>query len=267
MNFLLDRRRLLIGLAAASTAAAAPVVAGAVPVLESPQLLRLADLLPGVLAERQAARDHKQAVINDWWWEWPLAPAAICDGHAYGYNRDCEHGLTGSPILASGEAVPTEKRDYSWEAIQERKANPDAHYSRLVLSAKFLTSKRDDCLRAIRRKRPKHQLSGAEIAELETLAADYSEKAALAAVYETERERVRAASGYGEAVARCEAAFDAMSKLIGEIVATPATTMAGVIIKAQALAAWEADPQAISNISSWSWPGAFASEVLAIASA
>lgn len=270
-NLLLDRRRLLLGLAAASTAAAAPAVAGVAPVLENPELLRLADLLPAALAERAAATAHKAAVVAEWSPAWPIAPDAICDGYATGFSTIGETGLTGAPMLANGERPPLPPhgltgREWS-EHVDKCRADPAAHYPRVVMSAKWLASRRDDCLKKLRRQRPKHPLSPVQVAELETLAGDYSQKAALAAAYETECARIKAASGYAAAVARDKAAFDALAKLVGEIITAPAETMAGVIVKAQALAAWEADRDAIIHPASWSWPGAFASEVLAIASA
>lgn len=266
MTFLLDRRRLLIGLAAASTAAAAPIAVPAASPPENPELLALADQLDAAVAETAAARAHKQAVINEWWWEWPSAPAAICEGHAihHDYNGPGERGLTGVPILASGDVVPSydQRREASWEA---RRDNPDAYYARVVGKSEAFADARDGTLKAIRRKR-QHPLIPHIRAELEQRLAEHANKAKVAAEYEAECERVRKASGYAEAVARDKAAFDALAALVGAIMAAPAATMAGVMVKAQALAAWEAEPLHIAHVKSWDWAGVFAADVIRLAS-
>lgn len=269
-TLLMDRRRLLLGLAAASTAAAAPIATLATAPAESPALLALAERLEAAAAETAAARAHKQAVVSDWWGKWPTAPAEICEGFNRSYGAHGEQGLTGAQILSNGHPVPNAPSRASadqWRAyLAACNANPEAYHSRVVgTSARFAT-RRDDCLKAIDRKRPRHPLSPAEIAELQAMAADYSEKAVLAAAYEGSCERVREASGYREAVDRDNAAFQALAAIVAEIIATPAETVAGVIIKAQALAAWEAEPAHIFHVASWNWPGAFAAEVIRIAS-
>lgn len=266
MTFLLDRRRLLIGLAAASTAAVSPVAAHVAAPVEHPELLALGDKLDAAVAETAAARDHKRAVIARWRGQWPSAPAAVCDGHAIHSSHDGERGLTGDLILASGASAP------SYDAVraasfEQRRDNPDAYYPRCVGTAEWFASRRDNALTAIRRHRPRHPLSALDVAQLEIEAALYGDKAALAAAYEAECERVRKASGYAEAVARDKAAFHALAALVGAIIATPADTMAGVMVKAQALAAWEAEPLHIAHVQSWGWSGAFAADVLRIASA
>ncbi len=107
LNALLDRRRLLLGLAAAPTAAAAPAAVRATAPTENPKLLRLADQLDAAIAKAAAARAHKQAVIDKWWWKWPTAPDAICYGYAkHQYTAEAETGLTGARILANGASVP-----------------------------------------------------------------------------------------------------------------------------------------------------------------
>jgi hypothetical protein len=269
----LTRRRLLIGLAAASTAAAAPAaVAGAAVATptENPELIRLGDLLDGVAAEVDAARAHKQTVINHWWKSWPKAPDAICDGYVQttGYHA-AEKGLTGTVIRADGSPVPPHRNTNTaaeWLAyVDEKRTNPAVHCPRYVQTAKDFAWRREQCLKALRRKRSKHPLPPLEVARLELEAGLYGDKEALAADYEAACKRVLAASGYREAIARDKAAYDALATLVGAIIEQPAETMAGIIIKAQALTAWNAEPTRMLHVEGWGWPGAFAAEVLRIA--
>ena len=65
----LDRRRLLLGLAAASSAAALPSIAMAetkVAATENPALVRLGDKLPLIKAEYLAAAEAEASIVAAW---------------------------------------------------------------------------------------------------------------------------------------------------------------------------------------------------------
>lgn len=266
----LNRRRLLLGLAAASTVAVAPVALGAAKVaVETPELLALAEKLDAAVAETAAARAQVRAVIAEWAPRWPSAPAAICRSHFPGSALEQERGLTGACILANGNPEPSrpDHRGADWLAYLDAvRANPDACHARGVQTSQGFLAEREHFLKAAKRRRSRGSKSGeADAVYCDAQAGLAGDKVALAAEYEAECARVRKASGYAEAMSRSKAAFDALAATVGAIIAAPAATMAGVMVKAQALAAWEAEPAHICHVESWKWGGAFASEVIRIA--
>ncbi|RWP32230.1 MAG: hypothetical protein EOR04_33120, partial [Mesorhizobium sp.] len=75
----INRRRMLLGLAAASTAAAAITAASAAGCasVENPELVRLGNRLPEAAAEYRAALEEIEWIAAEWKHRWPLAPDEI----------------------------------------------------------------------------------------------------------------------------------------------------------------------------------------------
>lgn len=243
-NATLNRRRLLLGLAAASTAAAtSAAIASVQPVTaENAELLRLGDELPAVHGRFVATTAKLQAVVRKWLPRWPSIPDAIIEARGEWVWSGLARDLTGAGQLVNGEAVRL--HSLSWldgEAARLRKS--------LVSS---------------RRRNP---LPPTEVAERLARASKLESVADQLRVYLAECDRVREASGYEPAKARNTAALEALSALVGEIIRQPAETMDGVLIKAEALDAWQSvpKPERLFVIKGWNWPGVLAADVLRIA--
>ena len=103
--------------------------------------------------------------------------------------------------------------------------------------------------------------------ELRRLIGLHADKLALATAYEAERDRVQSASGISGAKARCDAAYAALAALVEQIITADETTMAGVVIKAQAIAAWNAIPLGRRFLPSLEggWEAKLAASILRIA--
>ena len=103
----LDRRRLLLGLAAASSAAALPSIATAaakVTPTENPALVRLGEKLPAINAEYLAAAKAEVSIVAAWSAHWPLAPEALIK--PYRDDSAMERTLTGAGLTRQGQQWP-----------------------------------------------------------------------------------------------------------------------------------------------------------------
>jgi hypothetical protein len=98
---------------------------------------------------------------------------------------------------------------------------------------------------------------------LDQLVAEYT----AAAKYEAEKARILRASGYEAADQRKQAAAKALIEAIDSIMAAPETAMAGVMIKAQALASWSLveDWQRLLTIQAAKWGPSLGASVLRLA--
>jgi hypothetical protein len=242
MTFLLDRRRLLIGLAAASTAAAVPVTAGAVQAAaESAELLRLGDMLPAIADEYFDALDAEAQIFRAWNDKLPTPPDAILMG--VGRHDELLRDLAGSGLQ------PT------------RYVAPSADFTMLAEAAESTIRKGGGP-----RKAP---------AALRPILARHREHERLAREYEAERARIVAASGYEAASARRKSALAAFQDTVRRIMAEAPIGMTGVIVQAQAIAAWGNVPvpdqlwAAVETSKSGgaSWATTFAATLLRIATA
>jgi hypothetical protein len=118
------------------------------------------------------------------------------------------------------------------------------------------------------RRRPKHPLTADQIAELQNEISALSERLAIVRSYEAEKDRVLKASGYPEARAAYLAKRAALIAMIGAVMAEPAVTIEGVIVKAQALSVLsDGHLRAMSFIEQLDqgWITGFADQVLEIA--
>lgn len=250
-----NRRRLLLGLASASASGAAIVAAGVTvgavtadtahgaTVAENPSLLTLGDQLPDAEAEMVAANAALRDVLRRWWSKWPVAPDAIVKP----YRDDCalERGLDGSCIGPDG------RRDLD-------KARP-------LFSSQQLAWDLDSVDRTMKRRRPRHPLSVEQLMDLEAKRAMLSDQLAQAREYEAAKARTLEASGYEAARDRQSAAREALLSIVSRIMAEPETSMAGVVIKAEALTAWANAPYHAFEVKGWAWPQQLAASLLRIA--
>ncbi|TPK04590.1 hypothetical protein FJ872_27405 [Mesorhizobium sp. B2-5-9] len=211
----INRRRLLLGLAAASTAAAVTVAprAHSATIAENPELVRLGNAFPAIAEEHRAAKEARSKIINKWSKLWPSAPDEILIGGSHG--RVIERDLTGCGVYRNGKTVGIVTcDDLDWYIGRAKR----------ILKGKSI-DKRAVCGLPNRASWELH---------LDELVAEYG----VAAKYEAEQTRILKASGYKAANERRTKASTALVAAVDAIMAQPETTMAGIVIKAQALAAW-----------------------------
>jgi hypothetical protein len=224
----INRRRLLLGFAAASTAAAGvSLPATAAAPIENPRLIELGDKLETLESACLSARDKVHAIEAYWTPRWPKTPAALLDE-----GNEVDRDFQGYVIYE-----PDRPR------IQQTYASPDDIDWRVDNARRIVRGRTID----------KRKIRGAGRAEWEQELARLSRLRPIAKRHEARRARVMKQSGYKEAKKAREIAMRNLGDLVSEAVALPATGMAGVMIKAQALAAWGRHADALWNMS---YPGA-----------
>lgn len=234
---LFDRRRMLLGLAAASTAAAGPALATVATPSESAALLALAAQIPAVVKRYQDARDHQTAIEAKWIPVWPLAPDEITKPSTFA-TYETERTFAGGALYRRGESGPRivhGASHYRWQAAP------------------------------VRRSMRKKNLPAGERAELEAEFAKLQRLQAVAAKHEAEIARIKAAStDYEPAWKAHSAAACDLCALVSAIMAETETTMEGLLIEAQALAAWDgvASLYRELNAKGAAWPGQIAASIL-----
>jgi hypothetical protein len=235
----MNRRSLLLGLAAASTAAATGAAVAATVPSENPELIRLGNALPGLVAEYKAARAERSSIVAAWSTRWPRVPDELLNGGCAG--PDVERDMTGEAIL----------HPHKW----------GGNRARGIRTAEELQCCHDFLKDRVRRARTARTRERAA----EHLA-EYPPLLAIAHRYEARCKRVRDVSGYTRAHQRRQAAERALTETIRDIMATEETSMAGVVIKAQAMAATTELPAWASIIDGGlTWGPKLADAVLRIA--
>ncbi len=236
MSNLFDRRRMLLGLAAASTAAASPLAAAPCKA-ENPALLEMAAKLPATVKRYQHARDHQAAIEAKWTPQWPLAPEEITEpGKPACY--DMERTFAGGALYRKGEAR-----------------------ARRVFRASHFRWEADAARRALRKKK----LAESDRAEWQAELAKCERLQAVAAKYEAEIARIKAGSTDYEPAWKAHGdEANALCALVSAMMAETETTMEGLLIKAQALAAWDgvASLYRELNAKGAAWPGQIAASIL-----
>ncbi|MER8531709.1 hypothetical protein NKH61_10515 [Mesorhizobium sp. M1005] len=234
----INRRRMLLGLAAASTAAAAVTatsVAGCAPV-ENPELVRLGNQLPDATAEYLAAREAIEWIAAEWKHRWPVAPDEITLPR--GDYTNGERDIAGRFLKRPGEEQVRSVRSVeNLTALSEHRP---------------LRSNASDAVRA----RHAAWLSRRQ-RELE-----------LGKAYHAETARLRDVSGMEVAKDRVAAAERSLSDLVTAIMAQPGMTMKGLLIKAQAISTFEkaAARRFRFSLEAEHWVSQLAASVLQLAS-
>lgn len=221
----IDRRRLLLGLAAASTAAATVTVAQPAPaatLAENPELIRLAEPqanpelvtlfrdLKEAVAEKAAAKDAKEWLADEWRHSWPLAPEEITLPGSGEWDSGREVDLAGRSIIRPGEK--NARRLHSLENLTWLAENMASNVDRARTE-----KKRARALKAL---------------------AEDTRNLRLAEEYDREIKRIKDASGIRPADARIAAAQQDIYRLSEAILEVPASTIECLIIKAEAVEVW-----------------------------
>lgn len=207
-----NRRSLLLGLAAASAAAAGPIAAeAAATTVENSELIRLADTLPATY-DRYVEAWHADAAIRAKWLAvWPLAPDEISE-------------------------VTVTSAEHPWDVPGEKEASFDGWLWRkgerwprtITMKSHWAEAHLRFAKRQLKRK--DSHAHRAEVARLKRLHK-------LCGEYEDECIRVKEAchDEYTAGWKAKNAASEAVCQLIGAIMAQPDETMEGLLIKADAL--------------------------------
>jgi hypothetical protein len=233
-----NRRRLLLGLASASAVAATVSIpqADATP-LENPELIRLGNELPAFEREHQAATAALASIKAEWRPLWPLAPDAIVCRDRHYYGDETERGLSGGALTRRGEERPLHIRSEQDLVWWLRQCERDLASKRVKCEKRRAGLRRDV-------KELKQQIS-------------------IAKKYEAECARIEKASGIHAAGKRETTAAIALTKHVDAIMAQPETSMAGLMIKAQAMSAWQnADISIIGLIEAKAWGPSFAASLI-----
>ena len=208
----LSRRNMLMGLALSATAVT--MADASTSPQENPELVAMADDLPAVLAEYVAARDNVKAIAAEWSPQWPVPSEDI---YRYSANskqyRDIlgrgvempwgKGGLKNVPQLGAPEAFEAEAIRHEAEAIRRAATKSQR-------GMKYNAAWAAKCRAAIEPAR----------------------------AYWSEVDRITALSGIESAQARKEAAGSALKAAVDQIMMADDWTIAGAVIKAQALSAW-----------------------------
>lgn len=207
-----DRRRMLLGLAAASTAAAAPAAVAASAPTENATLLRLGAETSALADAYREAEAARASIVAKWEAQWPSVPEQIRTRNE------------------SGEVA------YDFEGLWPRD---------------FVKYKTADSLRQraaeyrvprLFRKGTSPRTIAKSAAWWEKRAQEMEADAALSEMYCAERARIRQASGIMEARAKEREARRDLVKHVASLMEIDPATMAGVIVQAEALEALSAVP-------------------------
>lgn len=209
-----SRRRILFGLGAACAAAtASPEIGHALPA-ENPDLIALGDALPGAVGAYQDARATVAQIVAAWSPQWPVPDPEII---RYGQGCKTYRGIDGRGI------------EIAWGNRGVMRV-PD------LGTPEYFEGEWLRCQAEARAKAATKSQRGLKFA---TIWADRNRAAiASSAAYWAEVERITAASGIEAARGAEKEAREALHSLVGAIMATDEATIAGVIVKAQALNTW-----------------------------
>jgi hypothetical protein len=196
----IDRRKLLLGLAAASTAAATATAASAAVQEENAELLRLGDELPSVEDAYIAARNLSNASRDKYEPLWPKAPRSLNSG----WPHDNWRYWTSEDSFIGWK---TDRKIYTSYGLREG-------------------------VEKLRQQQKYGRGDQAEIDRLEKLIP-------IAERYEAKCHRIRRESNYQALDSAAHAAAKNLVMLIGSIMACKDKTIEGLMIKAQALSAFD----------------------------
>lgn len=230
----INRRRLLLGLAAASTAAAVGVEVALAAPAENPELVRLGDELPAVEAAYRAARAHQNAVDREWAPQWPIAPEELA-AENWDHTARLERDFYG------------------------------AHHGRKIRTSSSLEWRINNARSALKsRAKKNHWLRQMTLEEWERELVEMSRLHEIALRYEAECDWITKAANYRGSWEATHETAQALAQHITNLMEQPETTMAGVIIKAQAMAAWgrvDREDQ-VWSFAHPQWPGLIAAAIL-----
>lgn len=203
----LDRRRMLLGLAAASSAAAAPVALAASAPAEDANLLRLGGETAALAEAYRKAEAGRAAIVAEWAPQWPAVPQEL------------------------------QTRNESGEVAYDLEGLWPEQYGRYKTAAHLRQWAADYRVPRKFRKGTSARTIAENARRRENLAQEAEANAVLSEKYCAERVRIREASGIMAARAKQREARTALIGHAASIMEIDPNTMAGVIIQAEALEA------------------------------
>lgn len=206
-----NRRRMLLGLAAASSAAAVPVASAKAPA-EDPELVRLGEKSAALALAYQTAVAEREAIVAAWAPQWPAVPVEIRTRNEEG---KVAYGLQGE-----------------W---------PEPH---IAYNAPETLRRRAAAMREPRqfRKGTSPLTIAKDAVFMEKAAAKVDALASLSELYCAERRRVWEASGIRPAQIKEGDARTDLIRHVAAIMERQPLTMAGAIVQAEALEVLSAVP-------------------------
>lgn len=235
------RRRMLLGLAAASTAAATVASAeGHTAEAEAPELLSMGDALSDALTAYKDAAARVNRIAEEWGPQWPVPDESI-----YSHGEGCQPHRD---ILGNGIHMP-------WG----RNGVTRVHH--LGKPEYFEQAAASEWAKYERKMQTKSQRGAAHHrfwAEKDTAAIQPAQE------YWSEVARLTEASGIEEAKKAETDARNALQDLVNRIVLFQEMSITGLIIKAQAMQAWsEVDTcWRLFNPHSYEWADAMAETIM-----
>lgn len=247
----LNRRRLLLGIASASAAGAAITVASAAPVApaENPRLIELAEDLPAIEARYVEALAQKDTAYQSAMKNWPKPPATLLQSK-FG-SRSLERDVAGFGIKRGDDLWNLWELDdvrNRTSALEQALARPRKNGGARRFNVRYFVGEKSlDAWRSA--------------------FDEWNDRLDAAERYYATTTGLREMSGYEPARLAEEAAREALVGHIAAIMAERPNTMSGVVIQAQALAAFGKVGKffRVCNVESWPWAAAFAETVLSMA--
>ncbi|MBY3067441.1 hypothetical protein HFO74_29160 [Rhizobium laguerreae] len=237
-----SRRALLLGFTAASTVAAvavAPDAFGAVAAqalgtsseqAESPELISAYESFCDACIDLKEAHQAREWLADEWKHRWPLAPEALLWGanaQDGSYLDDGERDIIGRYIVR--DTADLTKR----MSAKFRRATPRTCFSVLT------SSRAREVVEKWKRSSPKGRTEKAPVRHQlfrDKMIREYEMNIGLAEQYEAETARLREISGADAARLRVKEADGRLLKAANQISQCPAYTVAGLGMKADALA-------------------------------
>lgn len=220
--FQMNRRRMLLALAAASWNATALPASADASTAENPELIRLAAELPAVAAAYHDFDGPYQAEYDAWQRRTPWAPDELTEKTTCHPHESPTYARTEMKVLGG----------YLWR-------QGDEYPRQIVLSPWGIETR----IR-MARKRKRNAKKAGRMADYMAAEAEIAHLVELAAKAEAYQERYDAVKAEAEAWSKAatpirHALHEALEKHIAAIMDQPDHTMEGLIIKAQALAEWD----------------------------
>ncbi|WP_300546546.1 hypothetical protein [Roseovarius sp.] len=214
MNILNTRRQMLLGLAAASTAAATGTAnANAVHTAENSELIQMGDQINVKLQKYLAARDQQRAIIKEWSPQWPTPDEEII---SFGQHSKMYRGIDGTALEFT--------RSFGVTSTVELGTPEFFRGSYEYHKAEYERKRATKSQRGAKSEKRWMERNWAAIAPSEA--------------YWKEVKRITEVSGIEGATKAKTEAMDALGELVGNIILCREKTVAGLVIKAQALQAW-----------------------------
>ncbi|MEM7470263.1 MAG: hypothetical protein AAF340_02855 [Pseudomonadota bacterium] len=218
MKTILNRRRILAGLAASATAIAASPSGGQTAPKESPELLRMSDALPVKLKAYHDAAERVRAIVREWGPQWPEPHPDIMEASVFGANH---RDILGFGISTEkGASLGQEEGIAKILSVKECQTRAESH---LATATRMSGFKRPPT------KRIKVHLDWAKRDKARIL---HARK------YWAEIRRIKSASGIERCTHERREAEEALRVAVGEILTFEERSPMGLAIKAQAIIAW-----------------------------